>query len=613
MSNITVTVSDGSLSASTTFQVTVTAVNDAPVISAIAAQTTTEDQPLAVPFTISDAETPAGTLTVQAASSNLGVVTASGIGLSGSVGSRVVTLTPEANASGTTTITLSVTDGVLTTQRTFTFTVSPVNDAPSFVALAPLVSTTTGVPVAFNVTVTDPDTAGASLTFTLTSANAMLLPANGIGIMPTATTDTSRTFQVTLTPTAGLTGTSALTLTAGDGASTTVAAVAFNVTAVTAPPQAPTAVSATATFTSVTWSWTPALTGSAPNSFVLEMGTATATTTLPTQTVAWPTTSLTTVLPAGTYYARVRAVNGLGTSPPSPETSIVVSEPSLVPGPPVNFWARTVGRTVSFSWSAAANGAIATSYTIEAGSAPGLSNLAQLATGTPATSFDVPNVPAGTYWVRVRGSNAAGTGAPSEDVAIVVGASTGCVGLPGAPVLLPPVTSGTGVALQWNAPTTGSLATGYVLMAGSAPGASDLAFFNTGSAATSLAASASAGRYFVRVAASGACGIGPASNEVSFTLGADLPGAPSDLAATVTGGGRVSLAWMPPAAGGPVTAYLLEAGSAAGLANLAVISTGSPVAAFSAVAQPGTYYVRVRAVNGSGPGPAAAEIVVVVP
>jgi predicted phage tail protein len=389
--------------------------------------------------------------------------------------------------------------------------------------------------------------------------------------------------------------------------------VAFNVTAVTAPPHAPTALSATATFTSVTWSWTPALTGSAPSSFVVEIGTAAGTTTLPTQSVAWPATNLTLLLPAGTYYTRVRALNSLGSSPPSPETSIVVSEPSPIPGPPGNFWARTVGRTVSFTWTAATTGAAATSYTIEAGSAPGLANLAQLATGTPATSFDVPNVPAGTYWVRVRGSNGAGTGAPSQDVAIVMGTSSGCVGLPGAPVLLAPVTSGTNVALHWNPPTLGSLATGYVLMAGSGPGTSDLAVLGTGSAATSFAASAPPGLYFVRVAASNACGTGPASNEVSFTLGADLPGAPGDLAATVTAGGQVSLTWVPPATGGPATAYLLEAGSAPGLSDLAVISTGSPVTAFAAVAQPGNYYVRVRAVNGSGPGPASAEILVVVP
>lgn len=612
-STITVTVSDGSLSASAAFQVTVSSVNDAPVISAIAPQTTIEDQSVAVPFTVSDAETAAGALVVQAASSNAAVVSASGIGLGGSGGSRIVTLTPGADATGVTTITLWVTDGTLTSERTFTLTVTAADDPPAFVSLPPLVSTTIGVPVSVDVTVSDPDTAGTALSLSVTSANTSLLPPDGIAIAPTGSSASTRTFRVTLSPSPGQLGTSALTVTAGDGVSVTSLPVAFNVTAVTSPPDAPTALAASASGTTVTLSWTPALTGSAPSSFTVEIGTAAGTTTLPTRSVAWPTTTLTIVLPEGTYYARVRGVNGMGTSGPSPEASVVVSEPSPIPGPPGNFWARTVGRTVSFTWTASVAGEPATSYTIEAGSAPGLSNLAQLATGSDRTSFDVPNVPAGTYWVRVRGSNAAGTGAPSQDVAIVMGASSGCVGLPGAPVLLTPVVTGNNVALDWNPPGLGGLVTGYVLMAGSAPGASDLAYFGTGSAATAFAASAPGGLYYVRVAASNACGVGPASNEVSFSLGSTLPGAPVDFAATVSAGGHVSLTWAPPAEGVSPTSYLIEAGSTAGASDLAMVSTGAPITSFTATAPPGTYYVRVRAVNGAGPGPASSEIVVVVP
>ena len=307
----------------------------------------------------------------------------------------------------------------------------------------------------------------------------------------------------------------------------------------------------------------------------MEIGTSVGATALPTQSVTWPATKLTLVLPAGTYYTRVRAVNGTGTSTPSPESSVVVTEPSPIPGPPGNFFARAMGHTVSLYWTGSAAGEPATSYTIEAGSAPGLSNLAVLVTGTPASSADVPSVPPGTYWVRVRGSNAAGIGAPSQDVAIVMGSSAGCVGLPGAPVLLTPVVSGNNVNLNWNTPTLGAFATGYVLMAGSAPGTSNLANFSTGSAATSFAASAPAGLYYVRIAAANACGTGVASNEVSFTLGADLPAAPGDVSWTVADGGHVTLSWTTPVSGVPATAYVVEAGSASGLSDLATISTGA--------------------------------------
>jgi Metallo-peptidase family M12B Reprolysin-like len=612
-STITVSVSDGVLTASTTFELSVITVNDAPLVSAIAPQNTDEEQSVAVPFAIADAETAAASLTVQATSSNTALVSATGIGLGGSGSARLVTLSPRPNATGVTTITLSVSDGTATTQRAFTLTVSPANDPPAFVSLAPLVSTTPGVPASFAVTLTDPDSPGPALTLSATSSNVVLLPQSGIAIVATGSTASTRTFQVTLTPGSGRTGSSTLILQARDGSAATAASVAFTVTATPAPPHPPTALTATAEGLNVTIAWTPALTGSAPDRFSVEIGTSVGATALPTQSVTWPATKLTLVLPAGTYYTRVRAVNGSGTSTPSPESSVVVTEPSPIPGPPGNFFARAMGHTVSLYWTGSAAGEPATSYTIEAGSAPGLSNLAVLVTGTPASSLDVPSVPPGTYWVRVRGSNAAGIGAASQDVAIVMGSSTGCVGLPGAPVLLTPVVSGNNVNLNWNTPTLGAFTTGYALMAGSAPGTSNLADFSTGSAATSFAASAPAGLYYVRIAAANACGTGVASNEVSFTLGADLPAAPGDLSWTVADGGHVTLSWTTPVSGVPATAYVVEAGSASGLSDLATISTGAAVTSFSATAPPGAYFVRVRAVNGAGAGPPSAEITIVVP
>jgi hypothetical protein len=610
---ITVVVSDGALSSASSFLLTVSSVNDPPVVSTITAQTMSEDESLSVSFRVRDVDTPAGSLTVQATSSNSTLIGPGGLGLGGSGEDRVVLLTPTANASGLATITLSVGDGVDSTQSTFALTVIPVNDPPSFVSLPPVVSTTVGQPASMAVIVTDPDSIGSSLTLGVTSTNTTLIAAAGIVVAPGSWTSTSRTFQMTLTPEAGQVGAAVLMFRADDGGTPATAAVAFNVTATTAAPDAPTALSTTVTGTSVAFSWTPAMTGTAPTSFTLEIGSHPGTTTLPTQSVLWPQTTLTLVLPAGTYYARVRAVNGIGASVPSPEVTVLVSEPSPIPGPPGNFAATVSGRTVSFSWTASTLGAAATSYTIEAGSAPGLSNLARLVTGTPNTSFSVANVPAGTYWVRARGSNAAGAGAPSQDVAIVMGEGSGCVGLPGPPVLLTPVTQGYNVTLSWNAPALGGRTTSYILFAGSAPGLSNLAVIDTRNASTSFAASAPAGVYYVRVAAANGCGVGPASTEVSFSVGAGLPGAPIDLTGTVARDGGVSLSWTAPSAGEAPSGYLLEAGSAPGQSNLARIATGSLVTGFFATAPPGRYYVRVRAVNAVGTGPASNEIVLDVP
>jgi hypothetical protein len=73
------------------------------------------------------------------------------------------------------------------------------------------------------------------------------------------------------------------------------------------------------------------------------------------------------------------------------------------------------------------------------------------------------------------------------------------------------------------------------------------------------------------------------------------PGAPINLSAS-SSGGTVTLTWGTPASGDAVTTYLIEAGSSAGLADLANITTNSPGPTFSASGfGAGTYYVRVRA------------------
>ena len=59
-----------------------------------------------------------------------------------------------------------------------------------------------------------------------------------------------------------------------------------------------------------------------------------------------------------------------------------------------------------------------TSYLLEAGTAPGLSNIAVLPVAS--TSFSVGGVPPGVYYLRVRGVNASGVGAPSAELRLVV-------------------------------------------------------------------------------------------------------------------------------------------------------------------------------------------------
>ena len=74
-------------------------------------------------------------------------------------------------------------------------------------------------------------------------------------------------------------------------------------------------------------------------------------------------------------------------------------------------------------------------------------------------------------------------------------------------------------------------------------------------------------------------------------------------------GSDVNLLWFAPPTGPRPTGYVIEAGSAPGLADLASLQVG-PVTSFSTTAPPGIYYVRVRAVNARGASQPSNEIIV---
>ena len=182
------------------------------------------------------------------------------------------------------------------------------------------------------------------------------------------------------------------------------------------------------------------------------------------------------------------------------------------------------GPTVTLFWTAP-NIGVAISYVIEASSVPGgPANLANFNTGSALTSLVVPNVPAGTYYVRIRALDAGGLSAPSNEVQLVVGGGGGG-SCPSAPRSLNIISqSGGTFTIGWLPPSTG-VPTSYVVQAGSSPTGSNLANVDTNSTALTLsAANVPAGSYFIRVyARSSSCAppafLSPASNEVLLSIG----------------------------------------------------------------------------------------------
>jgi hypothetical protein len=168
------------------------------------------------------------------------------------------------------------------------------------------------------------------------------------------------------------------------------------------------------------------------------------------------------------------------------------------------------GSTVTITWNPPASGGAPSAYQLQAGSAPGLSNIATIAVA--GTSLVVPGVPNGTYYVRVVAGNAAGVSVPTADHVIRVGPA-----VPGAPrSLSASAGAGGAVAITWQAPSSGGAPTSYVVLAGYTPGAST---FQIPVAATSLhATGVPAATYYVRVAAMNGGGMSAPSTEVMLVV-----------------------------------------------------------------------------------------------
>lgn len=291
--------------------------------------------------------------------------------------------------------------------------------------------------------------------------------------------------------------------------------------------------------------------------------------------------------------------NPLPTPTPTPSRSL-----SRLPGEPVAL-AYTVLDTgqVQLTWGPPVTGTRPTDYVLYAGSMPGSSELLTWVVLGGATEFtSAGRVPDGDYYVRVHGRNRYGQGRPSNEVLLRVGAPASAP--PAAPGALAAQVDGLRVNLTWGAAAG---ATSYLIEIGVAPGG-PYTRRNIG-ALTAFSVTAPAGDYYVRVRGLNARGEGQPSNEVFVhTEGAlEVPGAPTNLAATVSGS-DVVLTWAPPSVGGPVDDYVIDVGLTTARIDVSVTSPDEQL--YAPNVPPGRYFVRVRGRNGAGAGPVTAILTV---
>ena len=211
-----VRVSDGELSDDITVNVTINAVNDAPSITSTANLSATEG--VLYQYTATAADVDSASLTWSLVNGPTGM----SIGAS----SGVVSWTPADNGSSvwTENVSIQVSDGSLDATQNFTISVTPVDSAPEITEGASVSVTMSedGAPTAFALTLnaTDDDTAGASLTWSVSSA-----ATNGLAVaFPTTGNSTAINYFAN----ANYFGTDSFVISVSDG--TTADSITVNVT-----------------------------------------------------------------------------------------------------------------------------------------------------------------------------------------------------------------------------------------------------------------------------------------------------------------------------------------------------------------------------------------------
>ena len=266
---------------------------------------------------------------------------------------------------------------------------------------------------------------------------------------------------------------------------------------------------------------------------------------------------------------------------------------------PQNFRATVESATVVLLWNQ-----INAQYRfrIEAGSAPGLTDIASFSTPMMAAAhyFTVQNVPSGTYYVRLRTELDGQLGAPSNEAVVTV---AGCSGVPAPPSIQADVNAQL-VVVQWTLPTfpAGCAPSSLRLEAGHSPGASDALTMNVTdwNFTRREFASVPFGTYYLRMRADRFGVVGGPSNEVRLDIGCLPPPSILNPQATVIGN-AARFSWGYNAGPSADFAVSLEAGSQPGATDIAAIPVPSlAFTGFNVAGAEGHYYTRLRASNACG-------------
>lgn len=277
-------------------------------------------------------------------------------------------------------------------------------------------------------------------------------------------------------------------------------------------PGAPANFAATVAGNTVNMSWSAPAIGGPPTSYTVLARTATGGPIVASLPVGTATT-LGVAAPNGTFVVSVRAANGAGNGPESLPVTIAVPQAAPLPGPPSALAVSVAGSTATFTWNAPATGGTPTGYTLLAGVTPSFATpIASLPLPPTPRSVAVGGVPAGTYYVRVRATNAGGVSADSNEVTLTVAGATP----PGVPILNSPSVAGNTVSLSWSA-GAGGTPSGYTLVARATPAGAPIVSVPLSGTSASFPG-VPAGTYYLQLVATNAAGSSGPSAQVTLVV-----------------------------------------------------------------------------------------------
>ncbi len=284
--------------------------------------------------------------------------------------------------------------------------------------------------------------------------------------------------------------------------------------------------------------------------------------------------------------------------------SVVITQPSGPPAAP-RLEAIVGGDRVALSWTPAIGAGIG-SFVVRGGPAGSLvTDVVELR--AHLRTWTSPPLPPGSYQVEIVAANDAGRSVSSNSRSFSIGVGAP----PEAPINLVATVADDRVALSWAPAPSGPAPAGFVIEA-AAEGASSFEAVAHSDIPSFVATRVPAGSWQVRVRAATTGGRSQPSDVVSVMTArcAAPPGAPQ-LPWALWTPPAVTLGWSPPASGS-VEDYVIEVGSAAGLADLgSLVVPGTQLSYTQEISARAATYVRVRARNVCGESAPSAAVPIV--